>query len=224
MILFNWMNQREQPFIQRYRNLDERILGRDIFEDLAELLPSEAIELGDIIRRFDAISPRSWQCPRIFISHRMVDFGYAERIAWLASKHGWDYWLDVHDPGLVAINSLSLSPKSQALAVALIIEVALLNCTHVIATITDDSPGSAWIPYEYGRVKPKSVASRLASCWIHAFQAITPAEYMNLGPIFRDERSIRHWLLTEKSRFVGCLRSESDYHGDKTNPPDELPE
>jgi len=91
-----------------------------------------------------------------------VDYGYAERIAWLASEHGWDYWLDVHDPGLTVINSRLLSPQSQALAVALIIEVALLNCTHVLATITDNSPGSAWIPYEYGRVQEiKGVRHRL---------------------------------------------------------------
>jgi hypothetical protein len=129
----------------------------------------------------------------------MVDFGYAERIAWLASKHGWDYWLDVHDPGLAVINSLTLSPKSQALADALIIEVALLNCTHVIATITDNSPGAAWIPNEYGRVKPKSVSSQLASCWLHPLHAITPAEYMNLGPILGNEWAIRHWLSTENT-------------------------
>jgi len=224
MILYNWMNQQGQPFIRRYRDLNDKILGRDVFEGLAERLPDGALELGDIIRNFDAIATGFWLCPRLFISHRMVDYGYAERIAWLASEHGWDYWLDVHDPGLAAINSRLLSPQSQALAVALIIEVALLNCTHVLATITENSPGSAWIPYEYGRVKPNLVASQLAACWLHPFHAITPAEYMNLGPILRDERAIRHWLSAEKAKFDDCLRSESEYNGDEWNPPDELPQ
>jgi len=128
MILYNWMNQLGQPFIRRYRDLNEKILGRDVFEGLAERLPDGALELGDIIRNFDAIATGSWLCPRLFISHRMVDYGYAERIAWLASEHGWDYWLDVHDPGLTVINSRLLSPQSQALAVALIIEVENPRC------------------------------------------------------------------------------------------------
>lgn len=224
MNLYNWKNTQERPFFQRYRDLDEQILGRDVFEQLAELLQTDALELGEIIRRFDLITRVERQCPRLFISHRMADFGYAERIAWLASQHGWDYWLDVHDPGLAAINSLTLSPKSKALAVALIIEVALLNCTHVLATITNNSPGSAWIPYEYGRVKPNSVASGLASCWLHPLHAITPAEYMNLGPIFPDELAICTWLSREKSLFVDCRRTKSDFHGNESNPPDKLPE
>ena len=95
MILYNWKNWQEQSFIRRYRDLNDEILGRDVFEGLAELLPDGALELGDIIRNFNAIATGSWQCPRLFISHRMVDYGYAEQIAWLASKHGWDYWLDV---------------------------------------------------------------------------------------------------------------------------------
>jgi hypothetical protein len=36
MILYNWVNTQEQPFIVRYRELDEQVLGRDIFERLAE--------------------------------------------------------------------------------------------------------------------------------------------------------------------------------------------
>ena len=146
MLLFNWQNQQDIPFIRRYRRSgpqDESVLGASVFENIAEQVRGDEMELNTIRQAFDDIDPPNWQCPRLFISHRMADFGYAERIAWLASKHVWDYWLDVHDPGLASNNAITLSPKSRALAVALIIEVALLNCTHILATITDNSPGSA---------------------------------------------------------------------------------
>lgn len=224
MLLFNWQDQEDIPFTRRYRtggSHDELVLGRADFENLAERLQEDQLELNTIRQAFEEKNPMNWKCPRLFISHRMVDFPLAERIAWLASMIGWDYWLDVHDPGLAAINSLMLSPKSKALAVALIIEVALLNCTHVLATITNHSPGSAWIPYEYGRVKPSLLASQLASCWVHPCHAITTAEYMNLGPIFHNEQDIRRWLSAEKVSFGRCTRRKSRFHGRVT--PNPLP-
>jgi hypothetical protein len=45
-----------------------------------------------------ALPGRPLSQPRVFVSHRMDDVPYAERIAWLASrKAGLEYWLDVHD-------------------------------------------------------------------------------------------------------------------------------
>jgi hypothetical protein len=94
----------------------------------------------------------------------------------------------------------------------------------VLAAITDNSPGSAWIPYEYGRVKPRSIASQLASCWHNPRAAVIPAEYMNLGPIFRDEMAIRRWLAAEKTRFPLCTRTTSKYRGGDLDEPKKLPE
>lgn len=224
MELFDWRRRAELPFVNRYEGLEFEVIGREKFEELAERLLSGSVTFGDLIREFDQITPAQPRCPRIFISHRQVDYLFAERIAWLATQHGWDYWLDVHDPSLAAINAMKLPPPAQALAVALVIEVALLNCTHMLAAITDNSPGSAWIPYEYGRVKPRSIASQLASCWHNPRAAVIPAEYMNLGPIFRDEMAIRRWLAAEKTRFPLCTRTTSKYRGGDMDEPKKLPE
>ena len=82
---------------------------------------------------------------------------YAERIAWLASrKAGLEYWLDVHDP-VLRLASAALPPGRPvyAITVAGIIEMALLNCTHVIAAHTPPPNTSwrpsQWIPYELAR-------------------------------------------------------------------------
>src|SRR5206468_3674438 len=38
------------------------------------------------------------QLPRVFVSHQRGDTVKAERIAWLATEVGFEYWLDIHDP------------------------------------------------------------------------------------------------------------------------------
>jgi hypothetical protein len=46
----------------------------------------------------------------VFVSHKQQDVAYAERIAYRATKAGFDYWLDVHDPTLVLLQH-SLQPS-----------------------------------------------------------------------------------------------------------------
>ena len=43
----------------------------------------------------------------LFISHRMNDVNNALHIAWVATQCGYDYWLDVHDPKLLAANRVA---------------------------------------------------------------------------------------------------------------------
>src|SRR5580692_8336516 len=55
--------------------------------------------------------------PRVFVSHRMADVPYAERIAWLASrKAGLEYSLDVHDP-VLRLASAALPPGHPVYAI-----------------------------------------------------------------------------------------------------------
>ena len=74
--------------------------------------------------------------PRLFVSHRKDDETRARDVATLAQAEGFQVWLDVLDSGLQSTARASTGTPADALAVALIIEMALLNCTHVIALIT----------------------------------------------------------------------------------------
>jgi hypothetical protein len=105
-------------------------------------------------------------------------------------------WLDVLDGGLQSTAQASTGTPADALAVALIIEMALLNCTHVIALITPRTPGTYWVPYEYGRVKDSSFHSLRAACWIDQHVTYEP-EYLELGVKTRSDHDIRGWLRGE---------------------------
>ena len=134
-------------------------------------------------------------CPRVFVSHRSADAAEALRIAELAGNAGFYYWVDVLDPALQALGAGSFNSTKQAVAVAIVIELALLNCSHVIAVLTKNTPGSMWGPYEYGRVKLPTVTSIQASAWIDPTwnQPIKP-EYLLLGRQHQTETEIINWF------------------------------
>lgn len=142
------------------------------------------------------------QCPRIFISHRQRDYAEALRIAKIATEEGFQFWLDILDPTLAWLTTVgpqTLSSRKYQLFIAVIIEMALLHCSHVIAVMTPHTAGSAWVPYEYGRVKDSSVHSLQAGCWVHPGLGGLPWEYLLLGAETRRELDIRRWLARERS-------------------------
>jgi hypothetical protein len=124
---------------------------------------------------------------RVFISHKQENRDEALRVAWIVNQLGHPFWLDVLNPQLAAA---SQSPFQ----LASIIEMALLNCTHVIALITPQSDSSRWIPYEYGRVKEPSAYSLKAACWLHPKRTTKLPEYLELGVITKDRNEIENWL------------------------------
>ena len=134
--------------------------------------------------------------PRLFVSHRKDDEARARDVATLAQAEGFQVWLDVLDSGLQNTAQASAGTPADALAVALIIEMALLNCTHVIALLTPITPGTYWVPYEYGRVKDSSPHSLRAACWIDQDVSYKP-EYLELGVKTRSDDEIRGWLRGE---------------------------
>jgi hypothetical protein len=168
-------------------------------EEPADIELEEGI-IGQRTERFEALLnafaglPPPKQ-PRVFISHRQVDVGPAERIAWLASQRaGIDYWLDVHDP---ALGRLNVSPRSSRYPwlVASIVEMALLNCSHVIAAHTPNSLGSKWIPYEFGRVKDRALRSKRAAGWFHSsVYPVACGEFVLLADILRSDTKVEAWL------------------------------
>ncbi len=124
---------------------------------------------------------------RIFISHKQQNRDEALRVAWLASQAGHHFWLDILDPTL---NGTSLNP----IQTACVIEMGLLNCSHVIALITPESRPSRWIPYEYGRVKEPTPYALNSACWLHPTQYSSVAEYLYLGAQTRTEAHITGWM------------------------------
>jgi hypothetical protein len=136
--------------------------------------------------------------PCLFVSHKQVDVNQATRIAYLACQEGFDYWLDVLDPSLAGVGASGTTPEQMAAATAALVEMALLNSSHVMAVMTPNTKGSQWVPYEYGRVKTPQVKSLQASCWVDRVVATGPLpEYLYLGPVLKSEIDIRQWLKSE---------------------------
>ncbi|MCW5930003.1 MAG: toll/interleukin-1 receptor domain-containing protein [Chitinophagaceae bacterium] len=151
-------------------------------------------------------------CPRLFISHRQVDYPLALRIARLAIDEGIEIWLDVIDPTLTWLNTVGkkhFTRRQEQLLTAVIIEMALLHSSHVMAVITGNTIGSGWIGYEYGRIKDSSPYSLQASCWIHPSLGATPWEYLLLGVSTRDENSIKRWCHGELAAWSRKYGSNS---------------
>ena len=138
------------------------------------------------------------KCPRLFISHQRADKNFALRIARLASNNKFAFWVDVLDPVLSSLPAINNNGSSYQLLVACIIEMALINCTHVMACMTIDAGKSRWVPYEYGRVRVLPGASRNTAAWLHPdFPVADFQEYMLLGESMRKEKEIENWLAQE---------------------------
>ena len=112
--------------------------------------PPEAYRraFDDFMKAVEPLRTQRREC-RVFISHRSPkpDVDYARRVAWLANRQGCGYWLDVEDPALHRANGSLLGSPARDVLIAAIIEMGLLNASHVLAVITANSAGSKWIPY-----------------------------------------------------------------------------
>ena len=170
-----------------------------------------------------------FKCPRVFISHRQSDVLEARRVAFEASRAGFDFWLDVIDLPKAKTSQVlrlekqlhrTLTPFEIALIQAAIIEVALVNCTHVIAVITPNTAGSLWVPYEYGRIDRNTSTIEPAACWCDASRILVRdlPEYLLLAPVHWCAADIGHWLRTELLMFPQCCNRGID-----SWPYDEIP-
>jgi len=139
----------------------------------------------------------------VFISHQRNDVDFAERIAYQATQESFDYWLDIHDP---VIKAVPASHPSYPILIAAIVEIALLNCTHVIAVQTCDGRKSKWIPYEFGRAKAHSIISLDAGSWIHPSMTVDDfGEYIRLCLLapHGGDTTARDWLKAWKGNSPG---------------------
>jgi hypothetical protein len=129
-----------------------------------------------------------------------VDVDYARRIAHLATQQQYGYWLDVEDPLLQHANGSAVPSPAKEILIASIIEMALLNSSHVIAAMTGNTSGSKWVPYELGRAKQRMVFSRRSATWVHLGQIkITDCgEYIRLAEVTATEQEILTWLQSSR--------------------------
>ena len=181
-----------------------------------------------IIQFRDIADAHPFQCPRVFVSHRQDDVVEALRIAWLANQSGFEFWLDILDPNLQAITSSAPQPsRANATLVASLIELALLNSTHVIAALSKNTHGTLWIPYEYGRVKERKLFSRRVAVWLHPnIPSADVPDYRVLGITTQTELDVTQWLRWELKNWCGdtgrcCSGAGNAWDGGQT---DQLPE
>ncbi len=163
--------------------------------------PSNVGPRGPVPGRPDRPLPRR---PLLFVSHRnrKLDIARALEAVALADRKGFDVWLDVLEPRL---NGLPAAPgredDTQAQALAGVIEVALVNATHVLVVRTKNTDGSTWVPYEYGRVRDDDTLSGVAACWLAEADTGKLPAYYHLGFVARSKPALGQWLEDEASRW-----------------------
>jgi hypothetical protein len=209
MASFDW--RFGTSFIERYFQPELDVQGVELWLEFIRRIASDDREdgrrrvqlLNSFISNLQNQPVRSVEMPRVFISHRQVDVGPAERIAYIASQvAGLEYWLDVHDPTLANLPIPPQDPR-YPLIVAATIEIALLNCTHIIAAHTPNSLTSKWIPYEFGRAKARAVISNQAAGWFHsAIHPMSFGEYVLLADMLGTDSSVEGWLLRHAPRPI----------------------
>ena len=139
------------------------------------------------LRKLQSMSPPSRRCPRLFIAHLASDRLLALKMARIASECGFHFWLDVLDPVLN-------KPVDTMVATSAVIEMAVLNCTHVIAV----GPASPWVNYAFGRIR-----TRAAYQWQSATLA---GDALGLGTEVKTKAAVQDWLNAEFAMTLGCPR------------------
>lgn len=209
MANYDWRESAISDLSARFP-IERDIIGVEQWQQLVAALgraehPNETIpQFPDAVGAFDRFlndlpaTRRLPSMPRVFVSHQRDDWRLAERVAWQATEVGFEYWLDVHDPKLAWANRAVLPVRIRALLIAAIIEIALLNSTHVVALHTSKSQHSRWIPYEFGRAKQRLPASWNAASWFEAGIAPDPkGDYLSLAYCAATEQKLESWFANQ---------------------------
>jgi hypothetical protein len=161
------------------------IAGRGAWVRLVERVEAGSREnawahfVGDIETLVEQLPPKPH---RVFVSHQRKDVDAAERLAYLATQAGLEYWLDIHDPTLIGANNQTITGPQRAILIAGIIEIALLNCRYIVAAHSTNSLASKWIPYEFARVKEHIPFADDAAGWFEpTVQAGLTEDYFELA-------------------------------------------
>jgi len=92
------------------------------------------------------------------------------------------------------------TPSALRVFVSAIIEMALLNSTHLISVQTAEAQGSLWVPYEYGRAKKRLLSSEVASWFDNQVYENTRADYLKIAHCAVSEAAVDAWLASEWTR------------------------
>jgi len=157
---------------------------------------------------------------RVFVSHQKANHKEAEAVAWHAHQAGFEYWLDTHDRGLKIANTAPLTATAKAVMIAAIIEMGLLNCSHLCAIRTAKTAVSAWVPYEYGRSKARGIHSRQVATWFETGVGFGPADYLRLGSCLYSTGDVQTWLKTQAGKGCRMPTRQRPWNG---SPPSDLP-
>jgi hypothetical protein len=165
--------------------------------------PTGAIEIAAEFDRFissvAAAGVPQRRPPRVFVSHQRSDAVKAERIAWHATEVGFEYWLDIHNPALRFANVTTAPPPIKAVVIAAIIEIGLLNSSHVVAVQTSASQRSRWVPYEFGRAKQRLPVSGRAASWFESGTGPDPnGDYLSLAFCAATESQLEGWFVAQR--------------------------
>ncbi len=190
---FNWHEVQGRDWRERYA---DEIVGYKLWMQIFEY-PIESKEWFDAALerlqngRFSAIDATPSK-PCVFISHRQADYQEAIDAADILIRRGIDVWLDVEDPTLRRLSKRpnQRDPATRVLT-ALVIEMALINSSHVLAVLTRNTRGSMWVPYEYGRIKQGRAIDRKAA--MLRIGRIVPPEYALLGPVLNSKSLLKFW-------------------------------
>jgi hypothetical protein len=159
----------------------------------------------------------------VFVSHQRLDANWAERVAWEASELGLDYWLDIHDLAVPATLAQKLHPLVRTALIAGIIEMALLNCTHIVSLQTPYARASRWVPYELGRAKQRVALATNAASWLESSVKLdTGGDYLALAFFANRDRDLYSWLRTVAKR-TGPLHPNTLWRGKHSPPLHTLP-
>ena len=203
------------PWQKLVESLDgNRFEGRELEEDCLQIFDEFLDAIPDAITR-----ARHTQPPRkcVFVSHQRADTVNGCRIACLAEHHQLDYWLDVHDPTLGFANQLPANDPRRSALIAAIIEIALLNSSHVIALHTVNSLSSRWVPYELGRAKARKITSLQSAGWFEKGQTVsTCGDYVQLAVMTRSEPEVAQWLHIVSGGVSYVVPANCNTHGTTT--------
>jgi hypothetical protein len=159
----------------------------------------------------------------VFVSHQRLDADWAERVAWEASELGLDYWLDIHDLAVPATLAQTLHPLVRTALIAAIIEMALLNCTHIVSLQTMKARASRWVPYELGRAKHRVALATNAASWLESSVKLDPGgDYLALAFFATRDLDLYAWLRTVAKR-TGPLHPNTIWRGQHSPPLHKLP-
>jgi hypothetical protein len=199
---FHWQDTVNNPLSARF---PDQAIGIDAWKMLVDRLhgirggaPSQLLPVFDqFLQQARSSIPRGSPECRVFVSHRQgqPDTQIAERIAFLASESKLGYWIDVDDPDLRFLDTTPIIPPFRDVLIAAIIEMGLLNSSHVIAAMTQRTAPSKWVPYEIGRAKHDRVYSQYSATWLFPGMQVSDfGEYIHLAEITTNELDIVQWL------------------------------